>query len=449
VVGNPPYVRQERISDHKPYFQAAFADVYHGGADLYVYFIGQGTLLIAAEGLLGFITANKWLRADYAEPLRGALPRLACPVELLDFGSSDIFPGAVTFPCILILAGTSSLTGPLRFADVSDRVRGATPLPTHVTRAAFDVPPANLQADGWLLEPPVVGDLVRRLQAEFPKLGDWPGMDALFGIKTGFNEAFYVDTFTRDRLIAEDPVCEPLVRPLLRGRNIRRWVPVWSGEWMIAIPSSANRTWPWSECANDRAAEAIFRETYPALHAHLEAFEAQLRRRQDQGRFWWELRSCDYYDALERPKIVVQQILSYSVFALDTESRWVNQKVYVITTDDLYLLALLNSRVVWWYASRFWPHMVGEALAVQKPGLLALPVPAAPDDLRARIENLVHKALDLAGTPSHALLAVEQELNECVNTAYGLTSAEIAIIEQTLPPRDPLVVLEGKVEKKA
>jgi hypothetical protein len=217
---------------------------------------------------------------------------------------------------------------------------------------------------------------------------------------------------------------------------------------MITIPASANRDWPWSSSPDERAAEEKFQANYPALHAHLKPFEAKLRRRQDHGRFWWELRPCDYYDMMERPKIVVQQILYHPVFALDTDNHLANAKVYSLTTDGLYLLGLLNSRVMWWYLYRVWPHMKDEALAVQKFGLLTLPIPDAPADLRARIETLVQQAIALSGEPSPDLLVVEQHLNRCIVEAYGLSRAEVAIIEQTLPPRDPLIVLADRLRKK-
>ncbi|MBN1812314.1 MAG: Eco57I restriction-modification methylase domain-containing protein, partial [Anaerolineae bacterium] len=448
IVGNPPYVRQERLSDQKAFFQIAFTAVYSGIADLYIYFIVQGLHKLAANGRLGMITANKWLRADYAAPLRIYLPQQARPVQLLDFGHSDVFPGTDTFPCILVLTPRDGReSSPLLYADVSDRLRGTTPLRDHVAGHSFDVPLANLREDGWLLEPAAVSALLRRLQTEFPTLGEQPGMDVLRGIITGLNEAFYVDTPTRERLVAADPDCKSLLRKLLRGRNIRRWGTDWNGEWMIAIPSSANRAWPWSKCQDERAAEEAFRAAYPALHGHLKPFEARLRRRQDQGRFWWELRSCSYYDALERPKIAVQQILYHSGFALDDEAHWVNQKVYVLTSADLYLLAVLNSRVMWWYLYRTWPHMKDEALSVQKSGLLSLPIPDAPADLRAEIERLAQQAIALAGDVSPKLLELERRLDSYIMDAFGLSAAEVGVVERTLPPRDPLVVLEGQVRK--
>jgi len=219
---------------------------------------------------------------------------------------------------------------------------------------------------------------------------------------------------------------------------------------MITIPSSSNETWTWSDCDNANEAETVFQQTYPSLYNYLKSFEDRLRSRQDQGHFWWELRSCDYYDVFEKPKVVIQQILYHSVFALDTENYYANPKVYSVTTDDLFILAVLNSRVVWWYLYRIWPHMKDEALNVQKPKLLALPVPEATDDLRVQIEPLVKRAYEIIGQDDKLseLLEIETQLNDYVIEAFKLSQAEVATINSTLPPRDPLTVLEKRVRKQ-
>jgi hypothetical protein len=446
VVGNPPYVRQERISEQKAFFQAAFAEVYSGIADLYVFFIFQGTRRLAAGGRLGFIVANKWLRADYAAPLRAYLPLHTRPEQLLDFGHSDVFPGTDTFPCILIVKADGGVeSGSLLYADVSDRVRGSTLLPEYVKQHRFEVPYLNLRRDGWALEPPRESDLLRKLQTQYPTLSDQLEDAVLRGVLTGLNEAFYIDTPTRDRLVDADAGCEPLLRKLLRGRNIRRWRPVWDGEWMIAIPSSGNRTWPWSGCENDSAAEEAFQATYPAIHAHLKPFEDALRRRQDKGRFWWELRACDYYDALDKPKIVAKRILFHSSFCVDEESRWANDSTVFLPSKDLYLLALLNSRIMWWYMYRLWPHMKDEAIRVQNEKWQSVPVPVVSPAKRAQVEALVQQAL--LSEEARPALEIEQQIHKCVVEAYGLTPAEVALIDNTLPPRDPLVVLHRRLTK--
>ena len=153
------------------------------------------------------------------------------------------------------------------------------------------------------------------------------------------------------------------------------------------------RTWPWSASATELDAENIFAKTHPAVHHHLKQFETSLRSRQDQGSFWWELRSCDYYDILDAPKIVVQVIAYYSQFALDNAGYVVNDKVVLLPSADLYLLAILNSRVAWWVINRTFQHMKDEGINVNIQYLKKLPIPNASAALRANIVALSQRAL--------------------------------------------------------
>ncbi|MBM4466526.1 MAG: hypothetical protein FJ014_13390 [Chloroflexi bacterium] len=451
VIGNPPYVRQERISRQKSFLKTAFNEVYHGIADLYVYFLSQGIKNLASGGFLGFIIANKWLRAGYGTQLRNYLVEQTDLVQLLDFGHSDVFSGTDTFPCILIAAdpnGRRMLSRRLFFADVSDQARGNAALHDFVPQHGFEIPISNLRESGWLLESADESRLLDKLQREFPTISELTGAEAQLGIITGLNAAFYVDSLTRNRLVEEAQDCKPLLRRLLRGRTVERWRPVWDETWIIAIPSSSNQSWPWSECGDEQEAEAAFRDIYPSLHKHLKGFEARLRSRQHKGRFWWELRSCDYYDAIEKPKIVVQRILYHSVYSLDLESHWVNDATILLPTRNLYALAILNSRVIWWYLFRMWPHMKDEAVRVQKQELMSLPVPEASADLRSKIEALAQQAYEIAGEDNLAqLFDIEVQMQHRVIEAFELTNAEVSLIERTLPPRDPLVVLEKRLRK--
>ena len=133
--------------------------------------------------------------------------------------------------------------------------------------------------------------------------------------------------------------------------------------------------------------------------------------------------------------------------ALDIENYWVNQTVFLLPTNSLFLLAILNSRLAWWFMSRTLPHKIGEALSVQKEGLLDIPVPEADNSLKQAIEQLVRQACALAGQPEQRreLLEIELQLNERVMEAYGLTRAEVELVNATLPLRDPLAVLNCRI----
>jgi hypothetical protein len=132
---------------------------------------------------------------------------------------------------------------------------------------------------------------------------------------------------------------------------------------------------------------------------------------------------------------------------LDKQSHWVNDSTVFLNMSDLYVLAVLNSRVIWWYIYRLWPHMKDEALRVQNERWLSVPMPEVCAQERAEIEALAHRALAVADDSESDLLSVEQRLEEYILDAFRLSTADIALIERTLPPRDPLLVLEDRVHR--
>jgi hypothetical protein len=267
----------------------------------------------------------------------------------------------------------------------------------------------------------------------------------LRGLLTGLNQAFYIQTSLRDALVRADPSSEPLFKRFLRGRDVKRWVPVWDNQWHIVIPSSHNRTWPWSNSVDETTAEAVFSTTYTYVHRHLKKFEKALRMRQDKGKFWWELRSCDYYNSFETPKIVVQCIAYYSRFSLENQSYYANNKVIIIPTGDLYVLSILNSRITWWIINRTFQHMKDEGLSIDVQFLKRLPVPTPSDELRSKISSLATVLVANAG--SNKISTVELELNELVEQAFAITDTQRGAILSSLPPRDPIAEIECAADK--
>ena len=201
----------------------------------------------------------------------------------------------------------------------------------------------------WNLEPPAVTALMEKLKAKGVPLKEFAGVVPLYGIKTGFNDAYLIGTPTKAKLVSAEPESEPLFRPYLRGQDIDRWHADGAGLWMIAMKSSGNQNWPWAG-KPDSEAEATFRRTYPALYAHFDGYRKELTKRQDQGQYWWELRACAYWDRFDAQKVMYQDITWNQQFCLDRGGRLCNNTVYFLPTDDLWTLACLNAPVSWWYA---------------------------------------------------------------------------------------------------
>lgn len=320
MIGNPPYVRQEQIKALKPALKELY-DTFDGVADLYVYFYEQGLRLLRKGGRLSFVITNKWIKAGYAEKLRAKLGRDAWMESVIDFGhAKGFFPDADVMPCVIVARRPDPALEPPAETAVAVIPRDAvdmTRLPEQVQAATFWIPRANLSKGAWVLEPPEVAGLMEKIRRAGVPLKEYAGVSPMYGIKTGFNEAFVIDGATRERLIREDARSEEVIKPYLRGQDIDRWASDWAGQWMIVIASSANRIWPWSQARTTDDAERLFGDAYPALHRHMVQHRDKLIARQDQGTFFWELRECAYYNSFMQPKIIYQVIQYYPKFALD------------------------------------------------------------------------------------------------------------------------------------
>jgi len=511
MLGNPPYVRQEQVSAAKRYLAAAHAPVYNAAADLYVYFYHRGCEMLHRGGRLAYIVSNKWLRAGYGEPLRRYLAGQTVVERIVDFGHAPIFPDADTFPCIAVLRKPDAEPAAPAETEVCAFPReelGRSDLTAYVSHHSHRVPAGRFSAAPWSLEPPEVDALMAKIKRASVPLAEFMGSKAYNGLKTALNEVFLIDTPTRDRLMAADPISEKVIVPYLRGQDIKRWHPEWAGLWMILLKSSENFDWPWSK--SGESAEAVFARTFPSLHAHLKPHEDALRKRQDQGRFWWELRSCDYYSAFERPKIIHTDIAWRAQFAYSDKPVFLVNTAYVWPTSDLYLLAVVNSPLMWAYMWRNTMHGKDEVLRLIYSFTEALPIAQPTDSMRAEIEPAVQRLIVLVQqnqaavlevlawltaefgvtTPGQALEAfaeldeasfiqqvrvrrpkadarlspaavselahvyrqyvpplrggaaetarLEGRLAELVNTAYGLTPDEVALLWRTAPPRMPV-----------
>ncbi len=398
VVGNPPYVRQEALGPVKPYFKEAYAETYHGVADLYVYFYQQGLRQLRSGGRMSYIVTNKWLRAGYGEPLRGYFAKEDALVEIVDFGHAPIFPDADVFPCIVVLQkrgpetkdaeADSGANGEVRVAAVPREELGGRDLDRTVEAHAHTVPRGRFGKEAWSLESSAVDDLMAKIRRNGVPLAEFTGVHPLVGIKTGLNEAFLISTKTRNGLIQSHPALTEHIRPYLRGRDIKRWSPSWEELWIILLRSSSDFSWPWSDRPLGEA-EKSFQQTFPSLHGHMQARKARLQKRSDQGRFWWELRSCAYYEAFDTANIFYQDLAFHSRFGIGKPKTIAEMTCFCLPTSDKWTLTVLNSPAMWAYMWRNVIHGKDEVLRLKSIYTEKLPIAPPTDEARAEAEEAV------------------------------------------------------------
>lgn len=396
VIGNPPYVRQEWISADKPFLQQHY-QAFSGTADLYVYFYELGMKLLKPGGRLGFIVTNKWMKAGYGEPLRRYFGESAWLESIVDLGhNKDIFPDADVFPCILVARKPSNSIAPpknVRACILPRELLRVEDLSRQADELGATVPRSRFHADLWNLEPPGVVSLMAKIKANGVPLREFAGVEPLYGIKTGFNEAFLIDAPMKERLVSADPESEPLFRRSLRGQDLDRWQPEWKGQWMIAMKSSGNHPWPWAGKSADEA-EAVFRQTYPALHQHMKQYESELKARKNSVEHWWELSGSNAWDRFDRPKIMYQDITWNQRFGIDTAGTLSNNTVYFLPTADGWVLAVLNAAVSWWFMWRTAQHGKDEALRLFTDYLNHFPIPTPTPEARAEVETHVARLIE-------------------------------------------------------
>ena len=433
VIGNPPYVRQEKIIPIKPTLEKLFPDVFTKQANLYVYFYKRGTELLCLNGVLIYISSNTFLHTEFGKKLRKFVTDKVHLHSLLDFGSVQVFKANVD-ACIVLFENAAP-TGRAFLASTFYNKADIPRLSEVFQEFSFPMDVRDLPSDGWALASLESLKLLKKLQKTGRSLEKVLDGNFYTGLKTGCNEAFIISKSVWEQLIVDDIESSELMKPLLRGKTLKngRWKAKPAKEYMIVIASSVNRKWPWSEAKNMAEAERIFAETYPAIYQHLNRFQEQLIERDDQGKFYWELRSCDYYAGFVKPKIIYPQTAKFLYACYDTANTFGLNSTYFISSNDLSLLAILNSKLFDWYARHKFQSLndpwKGGRLQFKKVSMEKVPIADRTEKQKTALSKLVERIL--ADPEGDQVREIEREIDEMVYELYELTEAEIALIKQT------------------
>jgi len=439
IVGNPPYVRQETLGERfKKYASTRYA-VYQGTADLYTYFIERGVNLLRPGGILGYIVANKWMRANYGKPLRTWLKGHRIDA-LIDFGDLPVFETVTTYPCVLFLRKDkpretfrASVLKTLEFDSLAEAI----------DEHGFTVNQSALDDGGWALVDESAQRLLAKIWSVGMPLSQYVNGRIYRGVLTGLNEAFVIDAETRERLIAENPKSEELIKPFLLGRDIKRYERLDARQYLVF------------------ARRGIDIDHYPAIKRHLTAFKARLmpkpkgysggswKGRKPGNYQWYEVQdTIDYHLEFEKEKLLLPDIALRLNFTLDTSaSMYCANTCYLIPVADRYLLGVLNSCLIDFVYRNMSSSFRGGYLRAFTQYLVQLPIrPVDPNDpeekaIHDKIVSLVNQRMEIGerlrgaitdhDTARHEvrIQGIEDEIDRLVYGLYGLTEEEIRIVE--------------------
>lgn len=421
VIGNPPYVRQEELGPFKTHFATTYAETYDGTADLYVYFYQQGLQLTRSYGHMSYIVTNKWMRSGYGQRLRAYFAEEEVLKRIIDFGHAPIFEDADVFPCILILekpqqqidqeASAERQVQVLNFPreDLEAVVQKQRSLTSYVQQHSHTLSQSRFGSTAWNLETAEVDNLLAKIRQRGVPLSEFATVKPYRGVLTGFNEAFLIDTATRNRLISEDRRSEEIIKPYLRGQDIKRWTPEWAGLWMIFTRRGINI------------------DEYPAIKKHLLPFREQLEPKnkgtgegigRKPGSYrWYEIQDAvEYWPLFEQPKIMYQEIQFHPAYCFDDSKLFSNNKAFFLAKADFYLLAVLNSPLMWWHNWRYLPHMKDEALSPVGELMEMLPIAPPTEETRLCAEQASIRLTEL----SRAIYKARQDFLYWLQVEYDV-----------------------------
>lgn len=434
VIGNPPYIRQESLGDDKRYYEAIYK-VFTGTADIYSYFIEKGVDLLAPGGQFSYIVANKWLRAKYGFKLRKWL-KTKCIEEIIDFGDLPVFTNATTYPLILRVSNNPPHFKPmLTTVDTLDFIS----LQEYVNQEGEISDQTCFEDDGWSLAGKDTQDLLAKLRENSIPLGEYVHGKTYRGILTGLNKAFVIDQKTKDRLIAEDPKSEELIKPFIIGKDIQRYKINWDNKYIIFTRRGVN--------IND----------YPAIQTYLTQFKHELmpkpanwkgdswKGRKPGPYKWYEIQdTVGYFKEFEKPKIVWGNLAQRPKFTMDTQGFYVNAPSVIIPLEDYYLLGILNSSIGYTFISLTAAGRQGGFFEYKPIYVSQVPIHVVDKNnpkeiaIKNQIEANVKHLLELNGqspqTPlekrknNELIGVVEKTIDQLVFELYNLSNEEIELI---------------------
>ncbi len=369
VLGNPPYVRMELIKPMKPYLEKRF-EVVSDRADLYCYFFERGLRLLKQGGRLGYISSSTFFKTGSGAPLRRYLLNNASIDTVTDFGDLQIFEGVTTYPAILTMQHQKpQASHALKFWKVAKLPGGN--FGNAFTELAADFPQGKLSEASWELETDALRRLRDKITAGKKTLKEVYG-SPLYGIKTGYNEAFVIDRKTRDKLIGDDPNAAKLLKPFLEGKDLKRWRAEPRDLWIIYIPKNAIKI-----------------DDYPSIKMHLLPFKAALEKRATKQE-WFELQQAQhaYLSGFETTKISYPHFSVQQLFHLEKTHALSNDKSYFIPSNDQSFVAYLNSNVAWFLLNALAPPVRGGYFELRVQYVETISIPTDPKNEKVQLAKL-------------------------------------------------------------
>ncbi|EFP1253759.1 class I SAM-dependent DNA methyltransferase, partial [Campylobacter jejuni] len=328
IIGNPPYIRQEELKELKPHLAKNYK-VYKGTSDIYTYFYELGFNVLKENGILSFITSNKYTRAGYGEALREFLLKNTCILKYIDLNGIKVFDSATVDTSILSFEKIKIKENTFKYLSLNNELLKNYDFEISAIKEFLNISQNSLSKESFAFNDESTNALKTKIEKLGTPLKDWHGLNINYGIKTGLNEAFIITTEKKDEILAnckdedEKERTAKLIRKMLRGRDIKRYSYEWAGLWVINTHNGY-------KSKNGEKIKAINIEHYPSLKKHFDEFYLQLEKRSDKGLTPYNLRNCAYIEEFEKEKIVYPETTQGEYFVYDNKGIFLEKTAFFI-----------------------------------------------------------------------------------------------------------------------
>jgi hypothetical protein len=384
VIGNPPFIDHKRLK-HISHLLKSFK-TYKGTSDIFVYFFERGIDILKLNGILNLISSNKWIRSDYGIKLRQFLLEKN-PLLLVDIGTNRIFDATVDSSITFLQKNTPQKQFFVCVFPKEENLRDFKYLVDKYSKIRND-----LNEHTWLIANKNFDFLKQKIENTGIPLKKWK-VKIYRGVTTGLNEAFIINNQIKERLIQDDPQNKSIIKPIIRGKDVKKYKANFANIWQLFIP------WHFPLHKDERIkgasleAERMFKNNFSVVYNHLLQFKEKLlnRNTDETGKRyeWYALQRCaaTYHDEFEKEKIIWQAITKRIEFSYDTEGMYLDVSAFFLTGEHLkYLLAIFNSQLFEFALLHI--YLEGDTFKSKNQVLKDFPIPKT-SQIKLQIFNLI------------------------------------------------------------
>jgi len=427
VIGNPPYISISKLTkeSQNQLYKLAYKN-YTKVGDVYCLFFEKGIEILRTKGTINLITSNQWLQTEYGKILRNYFVENTNPLRLINFGGLKVFQSS-TVDTSIFISEKERCASILKACHFKNDYEISMPVNVYFDQNKIEI--SDLKTDRWFIGDENQCLLKEKIKTKGVLLGDW-NIQINYGIKTGYNKAFIIDGKTKNELIAKDKRNAEIIKPILRGRDLRKHGYRFANLFLINSHNGIKEL-------KIKRIDVI--KDYPVIFAYLSQFKKDLIKRQDKGDHWSNLRNCTYFPEFENPKVIYPEtIVRRNEFSIDTTGMYLDKTCFMITGESLcYLNAVLTSKLMEWYLESELRSLGKKSIQYSKQYIENIPVPKISEPAQRPFIALVNRILAIAKSEDYQtnesmqaeIKELENQIDQMVYALYGLTAAEIAIVK--------------------